>query len=161
MELKKPLYPSFHNPSMIRPHRSFPNEMAVIGAGSVGPDIGCYLISALPEKKICVVDIAEEALRNAEKRYHNYVQKSVAGRKLDEEQAQRILGNVIYKHDKEFPATTWTVENGILTVWNDKTRKSTQLGDFAPEILARLVLRKMVSANRALSGPAQISSIRK
>lgn len=53
-------------------------------------------------------------------------------------------GTVIFKQDKEFHTASWTVEKGVLTVWNDKTRKSTLLGEFAPEILARLVLRQMV-----------------
>ena len=64
MELKKSLHLSFHDPFMIRPDCCFPNEMAVIGAGSIGPDLGYHLISALPEKKIYPVDIAEEASRN-------------------------------------------------------------------------------------------------
>jgi len=49
---------------MIRPDRRFPNEMAFIGAGSIGPDLAYHLISALPEKKMYPVDIAEEASRN-------------------------------------------------------------------------------------------------
>lgn len=53
-------------------------------------------------------------------------------------------GTVTFKHSGESSTASWTVEKGILTVWNDKTRKSTQLGEFAPEILARLVLRQMV-----------------
>lgn len=101
MGQKKPLYPSFYNPFMIKPDRSLPDEMAVIGAGSIGPDIGYYLISALPQKKLYLIDIAEEALRNAETRYSNYVQKSVAKKKLNEEQAQRILENVTYTTDYE------------------------------------------------------------
>ena len=99
MEWEKTLYPSFRNPFMIKPDRGLPEEMAIIGAGSIGPDIGYYLISALPEKKLYLVDIAEEPLKNAEKRYHNYVQKSVLKKKLREENAQRILENVIYTSD--------------------------------------------------------------
>ena len=71
MGQKKPLYPSFYNPFMIKPDLSLPDEMAVIGAGSIGPDIGYYLISALLEKKLYLVDIAEEALRNAEGYYQS------------------------------------------------------------------------------------------
>ena len=101
MEMDKTLHPSFLNPFLIQPERGLPEEMAVIGAGSIGPDIGYYLISALPEKKLYLVDIAEEPLRNAEKRYNTYIQKSVARKKLKEDQAQSILENIIYTTDYE------------------------------------------------------------
>ena len=53
-------------------------------------------------------------------------------------------GTVTFKHNGDSHTASWTVEKGVLTVWNDKTRKSTLLGEFAPKILARLVLRQMV-----------------
>ena len=60
MKREKPLYPSFHNPFMIKPDRGLPGEMAVIGAGSIGPDIGYYLKSALPEITLYLVDVVEK-----------------------------------------------------------------------------------------------------
>jgi hypothetical protein len=36
---KKALYPSFTNPYLIEPVRPIPDEVAVIGAGHIGPDI--------------------------------------------------------------------------------------------------------------------------
>jgi len=93
------LYPTFVNPFLIRPTRPLPDEMAVIGAGSIGPDIAYYLRSALPDKKLYLVDIAEEPLRNAEKRFQGYAQKAVARKKLKEDQAQALLKNVVYTTD--------------------------------------------------------------
>ncbi len=35
----KDLYPSFQNPYLIKSTRPIPEEMAVLGAGHIGPDI--------------------------------------------------------------------------------------------------------------------------
>lgn len=41
--------------------------MAIVGAGTIGPDIGYYLKSALPDARLYLVDVIEEPLKNAEK----------------------------------------------------------------------------------------------
>ncbi len=53
-------------------------------------------------------------------------------------------GTVSIKHENEFYTASWTIEKGILTVWNDKTQKTTSLGRYTPEMLARMVLRQMI-----------------
>ena len=52
MDTEKKLYATSFNPLLIQPHRSFPKEIAVIGAGTIGPDIGYYLKSALPDIRL-------------------------------------------------------------------------------------------------------------
>ena len=96
MDQEKKLYPSSVNPLLIRPTRPFPKEIAVIGAGTIGPDIGYYLKSALPTIKLYLVDVVEEPLKNAEKRFAGYVQKALDRRKMKEDHAKAILDNIVY-----------------------------------------------------------------
>jgi len=101
MEQKKALYQSFINPFLIRPNTPLPEEMAVIGAGSIGPDIGYYLRGAMPDKRLYLVDIVEEPLKSAETRLRSYAEKGVARKKMSEEQARAILKNIVYTTDYE------------------------------------------------------------
>jgi enoyl-CoA hydratase/3-hydroxyacyl-CoA dehydrogenase len=95
----KKLYPSLVNPLLIRPTRALPEEIAVIGAGTIGPDIGYYLKSALPGIKLYLVDVVEEPLKNAEKRLSGYAKKAVDRRKMKEDQAKAVLENIFYTLD--------------------------------------------------------------
>lgn len=99
METEKRLYPSFFNPLLLKPSRALPREVAVIGAGTIGPDIGYYLKSALPEIRLYLVDVVENALVNAEKRLQEYTKKAVDKRKMKEEQASAVLENIVYTQD--------------------------------------------------------------
>lgn len=99
MEQEKRLYRTSFNPLLSEPNRALPGEMAVIGAGTIGPDIGYYLKSALPGAKLYLVDVVEEPLKNAEKRLSGYVQKAVEKKKLREDKAQAILENIVYTTD--------------------------------------------------------------
>lgn len=96
MEQLRKLYPTFVNPLFLKPTRPLPNEIAIIGAGTIGPDIGYYLKVALPSSKLYLVDIAEESLKNAEKRYSRYAQKAVERKKMKQEEAAEVLSNIIY-----------------------------------------------------------------
>ena len=99
MDQKKELYPSSFNPLFIKPSRPLPEEIAIIGAGTIGPDIGYYLKSALPGIKLYLVDVVEEPLKNAEKRMAGYAKKAVDRRKMKEDQAKAVLDNIIYTMD--------------------------------------------------------------
>lgn len=99
MDPNKKLYPSFFNPLFIKPPRPLPKEVAVIGAGTIGPDIAYYLKTALPNIKLYLVDVVEEPLRNAEKRLSGYVKKALDKKKMKEERAQAVLENIIYTQD--------------------------------------------------------------
>ena len=99
MDQEKKLYPTGHNPLFIKPSRPMPKEVAMIGAGTIGPDIGYYIKTALPNIKLYLVDVVETALKSAEKRYAEYTKKALDKRKMKEDQAKAILDNVIYTMD--------------------------------------------------------------
>lgn len=99
MNQAKKLYPTAFNPLFIKPTRPFPKQVAVIGAGTIGPDIGYYLKSALPQIKLILVDVVEAALKNAEKRYADYAKKAVDKKKMKEDQVRAILENIVYTTD--------------------------------------------------------------
>ena len=96
---KSELYPSYRNPYLIESDRPLPDEMAVIGAGHIGPDIAFYLRTALPEKKLYLVDVVEEPLKKAEERYKGYTEKGIQKKKMTPEMADKILGNIVYTSD--------------------------------------------------------------
>jgi enoyl-CoA hydratase/3-hydroxyacyl-CoA dehydrogenase len=98
---KKNLYASAHNPLLIQPTRPLPEEVAVIGAGTIGPDIGYYLKSAMPNCKLVLVDIAEAALKQAEKRIMGYTQKAVDKKKMKPDKAEVVRQNIVYTSDYE------------------------------------------------------------
>jgi enoyl-CoA hydratase/3-hydroxyacyl-CoA dehydrogenase len=95
----KDLYPSFQNPYLIQPTRAIPEEMAVLGAGHIGPDIAYSFRLAFPEKKLYLVDVVEEPLKKAQQRFEGYAQKGVERKKLRLEQVETVLGNVEYTTD--------------------------------------------------------------
>ena len=100
MNTKKELYPSYQNPFLIEPGRPLPSEVAVVGAGTIGPDIAYYLITGLPEScKIYLVDVVEEPLKKAEQRFAGYAQKAVDRRKMKAEKVEKLLGRVVYTTD--------------------------------------------------------------
>ena len=99
MDQRTKLYPTAINPLLTKPTRPLPKEVAVVGAGTIGPDIGYYLKSALPDLRLILVDIVEEALKRAEIRFQGYTQKAVERRKMKEEQVEKILGNIVYTTD--------------------------------------------------------------
>lgn len=99
MDYKAKLYPTAFNPLLIKPQRPLPREVAVIGAGAIGPDIGYYLKSALPEIKLILVDIVEEPLKNAERRIAEYVKKALDRGKMKEAEAKTVLENIVYTLD--------------------------------------------------------------
>ncbi|MGD9158584.1 MAG: 3-hydroxyacyl-CoA dehydrogenase/enoyl-CoA hydratase family protein [Desulfobacteraceae bacterium] len=93
------LYPSHQNPYLIEPDRPLPDEMAVIGAGHIGPDIAYYLRKGLPDKKLYMVDVVEDQLKKAEERHKYYTEKGIEKKKLTPEMVAKILGNIIYTTD--------------------------------------------------------------
>ncbi|MFN3534994.1 MAG: 3-hydroxyacyl-CoA dehydrogenase NAD-binding domain-containing protein [Desulfatiglandales bacterium] len=95
----KSLYQSGFNPLLIQPSRPLPKEIAVIGAGTIGPDIGYYLKSALPSSRLYLVDVVESQLKAAEERLKGYTQKALEKKKLKEEKAKEIKENIVYTLD--------------------------------------------------------------
>ena len=99
MNQPKDLYTNAFNPLLITPTRPLPEQVAVIGAGTIGPDIGYYLKSALPGIKLVLLDVVEEALKNAETRLSGYVKKAVDRRKMTQEKAEAVTKNITYTLD--------------------------------------------------------------
>jgi 3-hydroxyacyl-CoA dehydrogenase/enoyl-CoA hydratase/carnithine racemase len=99
MANEKKLYPSYYNPYLVQTDRAIPDEMAVIGAGHIGPDIAFYLRTGAPDKKLYLVDVAEEPLKKAEKRFQSYAQKGIERKKMTPEMAEQILANIVYTTD--------------------------------------------------------------
>ena len=59
------LHPKYGNPLLSKPERPLPREIAIIGAGTIGPDIGYYLKSAMPAVRLILVDVIEKPLETA------------------------------------------------------------------------------------------------
>lgn len=90
------LYPGFKNPLLGAPRKVFPKHVAMVGAGTIGPDIGYYLKAALPDIKLTLIDVVEKPLEAAKARYEGYAGKAVQKGKMKQEAADKILGNIVY-----------------------------------------------------------------
>ena len=101
MSDKTKLYNTAHNPLLIQPDRALPDEVAVIGAGTIGPDIGYYLKSAMPQSKLILVDVVEEPLKQAEKRILGYTEKAVDKKKMKPDKAAVVRENIVYTTNYE------------------------------------------------------------
>lgn len=99
--MEKELYPGYLNPLLYEPARPLPKEIAILGAGTIGPDIGYYLKSGMPDIKLYLVDVREEALKSAEQRLNGYARKAVDRKKMTEEKAGKVLENIIYTLEYE------------------------------------------------------------
>ncbi len=102
---------SFNNPVMIQPTRGMPRSIAIIGAGTIGPDIGYYLKSDLPDLKLVLIDINEKALEKALERMAGYTKKGVAMGKISEVAAVKIRENIVTSTDYSAMADCdWVLE---------------------------------------------------
>ncbi|MGD8962952.1 MAG: 3-hydroxyacyl-CoA dehydrogenase/enoyl-CoA hydratase family protein [Desulfobacterales bacterium] len=99
MDAAKNLYRSALNPLLIEPTRPLPTEIAVIGAGTIGPDIGYYLKSAMPDSKLYLVDVIEKPLKQAEQRIVGYTEKAIEKKKMKPERAAAVRENIVYTTD--------------------------------------------------------------
>jgi len=95
------LYRSAFNPLLIQPTRPLPDEVAVIGAGTIGPDIAYYLKSAMPDCRLYLLDVVEAPLKQAEQRIIGYTQKAIDRKKMKPEKAAAVLENIVYTTDYE------------------------------------------------------------
>jgi enoyl-CoA hydratase/3-hydroxyacyl-CoA dehydrogenase len=79
------------NPLLDAATRPLPRRIAVIGAGTIGPDIAYYLKTALPGLALTLVDIRVEAIDAALARLRGYADKAVARGKMTPAQAASAL----------------------------------------------------------------------
>ena len=99
------------NPLIQAPTRSLPKKVAVIGAGTIGPDIAYYLKSTIPDLTLYLVDVVPEAIEKAKERLAKYAAKGVAKKKLTEEQAAGVTANLIGTLDiKDLAECDWVLE---------------------------------------------------
>ncbi len=82
------------NPLLHKPTRALPRSIAIIGAGTIGPDIGYYLKSAIDNLTLYFVDISQDALDRARRRFEDYAHKAVARGRMSREQAERVCSNL-------------------------------------------------------------------
>ncbi|MHB8870563.1 MAG: 3-hydroxyacyl-CoA dehydrogenase/enoyl-CoA hydratase family protein [Thermoleophilia bacterium] len=87
---------TYQNPLLVTPERGLPRHVAIVGAGTIGPDIGYYLKAALPDITLTLVDVAEAPLEAARERYSSYAEKGVKRGKLKREMVAPILANITY-----------------------------------------------------------------
>jgi enoyl-CoA hydratase / 3-hydroxyacyl-CoA dehydrogenase len=84
----------YANPLLSRPARALPRRIGVVGAGTIGPDIGYYLASEVANCGLVLLDICPEALPKARARIAGYAEKGVKRGKLSADKAALILGDL-------------------------------------------------------------------
>lgn len=90
---------SVNNPILLDPDQKMPKSIAIIGAGTIGPDIGYYLKSALKDLTLVLIDINPDALTNALARIHAYAEKGLKRGKLTSAQAENVRKNLVTSTD--------------------------------------------------------------
>ena len=102
---------AFANPLLATPARALPRAVAVIGAGTIGPDIGYYLKSALPDLKLYLVDVSQKAVDGALLRFQEYSKKAVARGKMSEADATAATSNLVGTLDyADIAECDWVIE---------------------------------------------------
>jgi enoyl-CoA hydratase/3-hydroxyacyl-CoA dehydrogenase len=102
---------AFENPLIAPRSRPLPLRIAVIGSGTIGPDIAYYLQAALPKAAVTLVDISQAAIDSALVRLRGYTEKAVSRGKMTREQAQGIVARISGTTDYEAIANCdWVLE---------------------------------------------------
>ncbi len=103
--------PDHDNPLLIQPDRPLPGSVAILGAGTIGPDLAYYLLSTIPDLKLVLIDIAQDALDRASQRIEGYVNKGLKRGKLTPRQAEGVRANLITSLDYSAMAgCDWVLE---------------------------------------------------
>jgi enoyl-CoA hydratase/3-hydroxyacyl-CoA dehydrogenase len=101
----------FANPLLATPARPLPRAVAIIGAGTIGPDIGYYLKSALPDLRLYLVDVSQKAVESALLRFAEYSRKAVARGKMSEAEARAVTTNLYGTLDyADIAECDWVIE---------------------------------------------------
>ncbi len=102
---------TFSNPLLQPPARPMPKHVAIIGAGSIGPDIGYYLKSALPSLSLTLVDLKQPAIDAALARLRGYAEKAVARGKMNPADRDAVLAGITGTTDYDAIAgCDWVLE---------------------------------------------------
>ena len=101
----------YGNPLIDTPTPGLPTRVGVLGAGTIGPDIGYYLKSALPDLDLVLVDVAQPALEQAKCRIEAYVRKGLERGKLSDEQAEKVpRGWTLTMDYQDLAGCDWVIE---------------------------------------------------
>jgi len=102
---------SLRNPLLQIPDRPLPSRVAIIGAGTIGPDIGYYLKRALPDLDLVLVDVAQAPLDKALARFGEYAKKALARGKMTEAEAAAIVRGISGSTDYDaIRGADWVIE---------------------------------------------------
>ena len=93
------IYPGYINPLLGSPRRDLPKHVAIVGAGTIGPDIGYYLKVAIPDMTLTLIDVREDALAACVTRFEGYAQKAVDRKKMKPEAVAGVLANIVTSTD--------------------------------------------------------------
>jgi enoyl-CoA hydratase/3-hydroxyacyl-CoA dehydrogenase len=105
------LTPQYSNPLLVAPRRPEPRRLGVVGAGTIGPDIGYYFKCAWPGLELVLVDVAASALERARTRFAEYVDKGVQRGKLSAAQAAGLGSGITYTTDyDQLAGADWVLE---------------------------------------------------
>jgi enoyl-CoA hydratase / 3-hydroxyacyl-CoA dehydrogenase len=100
-----------HNPLLRQPSRALPRCIVVVGAGTIGPDIGYYLKTALPDLKLYLLDVSQSALDRAVQRFADYTSKAVQRGKMSASAAEKVRADVHATTDYEVAREAdWAIE---------------------------------------------------
>ena len=99
------------NPLLRASGRGLPKDIAIIGAGAIGPDIAYYLKSAMPNLTLRLVDVAQPALDRAMQRMSDYAVKAVQRERMTQAEADGILAGLrpTLAYD-EIAGSDWVIE---------------------------------------------------
>jgi enoyl-CoA hydratase / 3-hydroxyacyl-CoA dehydrogenase len=100
-----------NNPLIVQPVRPLPGRVAVIGAGTIGPDIGYYLKGAIADLELVLIDLSQDALDRASARIRSYADKGLAKGKLTEDAAARATVRITTSTDyAAIGGSDWVIE---------------------------------------------------
>ncbi|EED36091.1 fusion of 3-hydroxyacyl-CoA dehydrogenase and enoyl-CoA hydratase [Luminiphilus syltensis NOR5-1B] len=105
--------PSHHafNPALAPSPESIPTRVGIIGCGTIGPDIGYYLKSALPGLELVLIDVVDEALEKAVDRIRAYAAKGLDKGKLSAAQAEAAAAHISASCDySALAGCEWVIE---------------------------------------------------
>jgi len=99
------------NPLLVEPSRPLPARIVIVGAGTIGPDIGYYLKAAIPDLTLHLVDVAQTPLDRAIQRFETYARKAVERGKLNKTQAEKITQRLYATFDYSVAQDAdWAIE---------------------------------------------------
>ena len=103
--------PRHANPMLQPADPRLPRRIGVVGAGTIGPDIGYYLSSEIPDSHLVLIDINAEALSRASERLAAYADKGVKRGKLSPARAQQVRCNLTASTDyAALAGCDWVIE---------------------------------------------------